>query len=182
MSAGSTRHSRRHNRTLIHTALVLLAALMLASPLPSQESVRTGVAARTPRAASAGTMRLSLALATRDLARGDTIRVDDFTLVDSTITWRWSMPSTDTVRVQPGWVAQRAITAGEVLRTPSVQPPALIAGGSQVKVIFRDGPVQIVVSGTAISSATLGAPVSVRIDRTRRLEGIAIAPNTVRIR
>jgi flagella basal body P-ring formation protein FlgA len=162
--------------------LVLLAALLLASPLPAQEVERSGVAARTPRAMPAGSMRMSLAVATRALTRGDTIRANDFTLVDSTITWRWSMPSADTVAVQPGWVAQRAIAAGEVLRTPSVQPPAVVSGGSVVKVIFRDGPVQIVLSGTAITSATLGAPVAVRIDRTRRIEGIAVAPNTVRIR
>src|SRR5690606_8322434 len=93
MSAGSIRHSRRHNRTVLHTALVLLAALMLAAPLPAQESERTGVAARTPRAASSGSARVQLAVATRAFQRGDTLRANDFTLVDSTITWRWSMPS-----------------------------------------------------------------------------------------
>ena len=182
MSASSSRHPRRHNRTLVHTALVLLAALMLASPLPAQETERTGVAARTPRAASSGRLETQLAVATRALSRGDTLRAGDYTMVDTTITWRWSMPSSDTVRVQAGWVAHRAIAAGEVLRTPSVQPPMLITGGASVKVLFHDGPVQIVVTGTAISSATLGAPVSVRIDRTRRLEGIAVASNTVRLR
>jgi flagella basal body P-ring formation protein FlgA len=173
---------RRIARLTMHTIAVLGAAALLAAPLPAQESANNGVAARTPRAMSAGSMRVSLAVASRGLQRGDTIRANDFTLVDSTITWRWSMPSADTARVQPGWVAQRAIAVGEVLRSPSVQPPAVITGGSVVKVIFRDGPVQVVLSGTAITSATLGAPVGVRIDRTRRIEGIAVAPNTVRIR
>jgi flagella basal body P-ring formation protein FlgA len=123
-----------------------------------------------------------MAVATRALQRGDTLRASDFAFVDTTITWRWSMPATDSATVQAGWVAQRAITAGEALRTPSVRPPSIITGGSAVKLIYRDGPVEVVVTGTAVTSATLGAPVSVRVGPTRRLEGVAIAPNTVRLR
>jgi flagella basal body P-ring formation protein FlgA len=37
-------------------------------------------------------------------------------------------------------------------------------------------------SGVATNTAALGAPVGIRIDRTRRLDGIAVAPNTVRLR
>ena len=172
---------RRIARLTLHTVAIVGAAALLAAALPAQES-NGGVAARTPRAMPSGSMRMHLAIATRAFQRGDTVRVGDYALVDTTITWRWSMPASDTVRVQPGWVAQRAIAEGEVLRTPSVQAPALITSGSTVKVIFRDGPVQVVVNGTAITSATLGAPVSVRIDRSRRLEGVAVAPNTVRLR
>jgi flagellar basal body P-ring formation protein FlgA len=110
------------------------------------------------------------------------VRAGDFTITDTTVVWRWSMPPQESERVQAGWVAQRAIAAGEVLRAPSVQPPAVITSGSTVKVIFADGPVQIVLSGVAVGNAALGAPVGVRIDRTRRLDGIAVAPNTVRLR
>ena len=92
------------------------------------------------------------------------------------------MPPKEGERVQAGWVAQRVIPAGEILRTPSVQAPLVITGGSIVTVIYQDGSVQLRLSGTAINSAALGAPVSIRIDRNRRLEGIAVAPNTARLR
>lgn len=168
---------------ICQTISVLIAAMLLAAAaLPAQEAERGGVAARTPRAQVAGSAQLQVAVASRALQRGDTLRAHDFSLIDTTITWRWSMPSTESANVQAGWIVQRAINAGEVLRSPSVQPPAVITGGSPVKVIYRDGPVQITVTGTAIASATLGAPVSVRVDRTRRIEGIAIGPNTVRLR
>ncbi len=182
MFTGSIRHARRYNRSLLTTALVILAALLLASPIPAQESERGSTATRTPRAQAAGKLSMQLAVATRQLQRGDTVKATDFVLVDSTVTWRWSMPTFDSSAVQPGWIAQRAIEKGEVLRTPAVRPPVVIVGGSAVKVLFRDGPVQIVIAGTAVTSAALGAPVSVRIDRTRRLDGIAVAPNTVQLR
>jgi flagella basal body P-ring formation protein FlgA len=51
-----------------------------------------------------------------------------------------------------------------------------------VAVLYQDGPVRIRLSGVATNTASLGAPVGVRIDATRRLDGIAVAPNTVRLR
>jgi flagella basal body P-ring formation protein FlgA len=72
--------------------------------------------------------------------------------------------------------------AGEVLRAPAVAPPPLIESGATVKAIWQDGPLMLVISGVATNAATTGAPVGVRINRTRRLDGVAIAPNTVRLR
>ena len=53
---------------------------------------------------------------------------------------------------------------------------------ARVSVIYQDGPVRILLTGVATNTASLGAPVGVRIDATRRLDGIAVAPNTVRLR
>jgi hypothetical protein len=41
--------------------------------------------------------------------------------------------------------------------------------------------VRILLTGVATNTAPLGASVGVRIDPTRRLDGIAVAPNTVRL-
>lgn len=126
--------------------------------------------------------RVSVAVATRNITRGETLQATDIAVADTVITWRWNGVAPDTTRAQAGWVSHRAITAGEVLRAPAVTPPPVITSGSTVKAIWHDGPLTLVMSGVATNTATLGAPVGIRIDRTRRLDGIAVAPNTVRLR
>ena len=103
-------------------------------------------------------MRLSVA--TRALQRGDTLRADDIGLIDTTIVWRWSTVSPDTTRAQSGWIARRAIAAGEVLRYPAVGAPPVVSVGARVSAIYQDGPVRIQLTGVATNTAALGAPVS----------------------
>ena len=58
--------------------------------------------------------------------------------------------------------------------------PLVLQGGS----ITGPGTVSVV-SGASLelsSGASIGAPVGVRIDPTRRLDGVAAGPNTVRLR
>ncbi len=126
--------------------------------------------------------RIQVAVATRFLARGDTLRERDVAWRDTVITWRWGTLGPDTTRVTAGWVTRRPIGAGEVLRMPAVMPPPVVQAGSPVRALYQDGAVQLVLAGTATNTAALGGPVGVRIDRGRRLDGIAVAPNTVRLR
>ncbi len=126
--------------------------------------------------------RVTLAVAARAFARGDTLRADDIAVVDTVITWRWGNVAPDTSRPGVGWVTRRAIAMGEVLREPAVMAPPVVTSGTTVTAIWQDGPVRLVLSGVATNTAAIGAPVRVRIDGTRRLDGIAIAPNTVRLR
>ncbi|MBU6366812.1 MAG: flagella basal body P-ring formation protein FlgA, partial [Gemmatimonadetes bacterium] len=98
------------------------------------------------------------------------------------IAWRWGGVAPDTVRPAPGWVTQRAIAAGEPLRAPGVIPPPAVRAGTRVTVEYRDGPVQLRLTGVATNSAPVGAPVGVRLDPTRRLDGVAVAPNLVRLK
>jgi len=126
--------------------------------------------------------RIQVAVATRFLARGDTLRDRDVAWRDTVITWRWGTLGPDTTRVSAGWVTRRPIGAGEVLRMPAVMPPPVVQAGTPVRALYQDGAVQLVLTGTATNTAAIGAPVGVRIDRGRRLDGIAVAPNTVRLR
>ncbi len=128
-----------------------------------------------------GTLRRSLPVATRDLARGDTLRDTDITMHDTTILWRWNN-APDSLRVTAGWVTRRSVMKGELLREPAVMAPPVVTSGQSVSVIYQDGPVRLLLAGVATNTAPLGAPVGVRIGRTRRLDGIAVAPNTVRLR
>ena len=125
---------------------------------------------------------VTVSVATRALARGDTLQAGDIATKDTTIVWRWNSIAPDTTRVLPGWVTRRNIAPGEVLRAPDVMPPPVITSGARVTAIWQDGSLRVVVSGIATNTAAIGAPVGVRIDPTRRLDGIAAGPNTVRLR
>lgn len=158
----------------IRFRLFILVALIagLAPMVGAQDSTATG---RNQR-------RVTLAIATRFIPRGEALRDSDIAPRDTVITWRWGTIAPDTTRVQAGWVSRRPIAAGEVLRAPAVMPPPVVTSGAQVAAVWQDGPVRLVLSGVATNTAPLGAPVGVRIDRGRRLDGVAIAPNTVRLR
>ena len=161
-------------------AAVLLTALLLTALRP------VALEAQEPTAAAgvlrADQRRVSVTVATRALARGDTLRAEDIGVADTIITWRWNGVAPDTTRAQAGWITRRAIAVGEVLRLPAVTPPPVVATGATVTAIWQDGPLKLVMRGVATNTAAVGAPVGVRIDRTRRLDGIAVAPNTVRLR
>lgn len=133
-------------------------------------------------ASTNGTARVRLSVATRDLQTNDTLQAADITVIDTTIVWRWTSSAPDTTRAQTGWITRRSIRAGEVLRYPAVTAPPMVKAGANVFVIYQDGPIRIQLAGVATNTAALGAPVGVRIDPTRRLDGIAVAPNTVRLR
>ena len=159
-------------------ALVLLAAA--AAPVGAQAATATATATASPL--PRGVVRVRLSVATRALQRGDTLQASDIAVVDTTMIWRWTTVAPDTTRAQIGWMVNRPIAAGEVLRTPAVGAPPVVMAGRAVSVVYQDGPVRLQLAGVATNSAPLGAPVGVRIDATRRLDGIAVAPNTVRLR
>ncbi len=125
---------------------------------------------------------ITVSVAARALTRGDTLQASDIASMDTTIVWRWNSLAPDTTRALPGWVTRRNIAVGEVLRAPAVMPPPVITSGARVTAIWQDGPLRLAVTGIATNTAALGTPVGVRIDPTRRLDGIAAGPNTVRLR
>ncbi|MBC8085698.1 MAG: flagellar basal body P-ring formation protein FlgA, partial [Phycisphaerae bacterium] len=134
-----------------------------------------------PRTLARGTVRVTWPRAIRAMQRGQVVTTSDFVLIDTVIAWPWNSQP-DTVHAIAGWVTRRAVSAGEFLRAPGVAPATLIMMGSTVKVLWQDGPVRLTLTGTATNNAGMGAPVGVRIDKNRRLDGIAVGPNTVRLR
>jgi len=172
-------------RLLLALALLLGSATSLRAQ-PTAAPTAAPMAAPTAALDSAelprGQRRVSLSFATRFLERGETLRPDDFVRRDTVINWRWGMVSPDTTRVSAGWMTRRPIAAGEVLRPPAVMPPPVITSGATVSAVYQDGPVRVVIAGTATNTAAVGAPVGVRIDRARRLDGVAVGPNIVRLR
>lgn len=134
-----------------------------------------------PRARSAAPIRWTRAIATRALVRGDTLRAGDFAMADSLLNGRLPY-GMDTTTPQAGWLVQRAVAAGEWLRAPAVIPRPVVTAGQSVFVLYRHGAVQLSLQAVALNTAAVGESVSIRVGRTRRLRGIAVAPDSVRLK
>ena len=165
---------------VLATALVPAMNRALLYAQPSTTSAVTAVTADTAAAVPRGMARVTWARALRALRRGDTLRADDFRLADTVIVWKWNSPPESTA--QPGWLVKRSFLAGEFMREPAVAPLPVITSGSTVKVVWAEAGVRLMLTGVATNNAALGAPVGVRIDRNRRLDGFAVGPNSVRLR
>lgn len=163
----------------VFTRAAIIASLLLSSAAMLRAQGNTHASAQS---VARDQRRVTLTVATRALVRGELLQPTDIALVDTIITWRWNNVAPDTTRALPGWVTHRPIAVGEVLRAPAVSPPPVIASGATVSAIWQDGPLKLVIAGVATNSAIVGAPVGVRIGRTRRLDGVAVAPNLVRLR
>lgn len=169
---------RLASRSFILLALLLGSAAVLRAQSPT---AGTSDVARDTVPLARDQRRVTYTVATRAIARGETLRAEDIARLDTVITWRWSA-APDTTPAQPGWVTHRPIGMGEVLRAPAVSAPAAITGGQPVTAIWQDGSLRLVLTGVATNTAALGSTVGVRIDRSRRLDGVAVGPNLVRLR
>lgn len=118
-----------------------------------------------------------VAVAAHALARGEVLSADDIEIRDTTTTRAMS----DTNQIVPGWVTRRAIAAGEVLRSPAVEPPMVVTANQPVEVEWQDQNIRMTVRGIAARNASMGERVSVRMEHGRRLEATVVAPGRVRI-
>jgi flagella basal body P-ring formation protein FlgA len=128
-----------------------------------------------PIAASPGARRV--AVAAHALSRGEVLAADDIEFRDTTSARAMS----DTNQIVPGWVTRRAISAGEVLRSPAVEPPVIVGANQPVEIEWQDQNIRMIVHGTATRNASMGERVSVRTESGRRIEATVVAPGRVRI-
>ena len=160
-------------RRLLHP-IILIAAIALAL-----FTARLAGAQQT--SAQAGAPTRHVAVATRALPRGTVLTLDDFEFRDSTAASLRSWNDTTGMRVAAGWVTRSAISRGEILRTPAVEPPIVVTANSPVQVEYAEEGVRLTMRGIAARSGSLGERVPVRIDSGRRVEGTVIAPGRIRI-
>jgi len=116
------------------------------------------------------------AIATRLLPRGTVLTSDDIVYRDTTV-----RGPIDTNRVAPGWVTRRLIGAGEVLRAPAVERPAMVSANEPVSVEWADRNVLLTIRGIVTRNAALGERVTVRTALGHRIDATVIAPGRVRI-
>jgi flagella basal body P-ring formation protein FlgA len=117
-----------------------------------------------------------VAVAARLLPRGAVLSVEDIVYRDSTI----GGPM-DTNTVAAGWVTRRLIGAGEVLRAPAVERPAIVSANEPVDIEWADQNVMLTLRGIATRNAALGERVPVRTGFGHRVDGTVVAPGRVRI-
>jgi flagella basal body P-ring formation protein FlgA len=144
---------------------VVAASVLLASSLAAQPR-----GACTPVAAHA-------------LGRGQTLTADDIGVAAG------GSPLCTLRSTLVGSVTRRVIAAGEVLRSPAVVPPALIAPNDPVAVIYRDGGLELRLQGVAANAAPIGGRVTVRVAgspraglASRTVDGVAVAPGVVQVK
>lgn len=116
-------------------------------------------------------------VAAHALSRGEVLSADDIEIRDTTGT----RVTSDTNQIVPGWVTRRAIAAGEVLRSPAVEPPMVVTANQPVEVEWQDQNIRMIVRGIAARNASMGERVSVRMEHGRRIEATVVAPGRVRI-
>ncbi len=153
------------NRALLVVIATVICATQAARAQSTTASASTSASTR-------------VAIATRDLARGNVLAATDMNWVDTTGV---SAISLDTAHVAAGWVARRGIRTGEILRQPGVSRPDLVSNGDAVDVVYSAPGVSIKVRGTAIGSGGEGEQVYVRLDNRKRLRGVVAGANTVRV-
>jgi flagella basal body P-ring formation protein FlgA len=119
-----------------------------------------------------------LPVAARDLERGTTLTDADIAR-ESTV--QWGAPARQDHAVEAGWVTRRRIARGETLAEPGVTAPNAVEAGDNVRIVYAHGPIELVLAGRAAGSGALGEKIAVRADTGRRLEGVIVAPGTVKV-
>lgn len=80
-----------------------------------------------------------------------------------------------------GRTLNSAIAAGNPLRQEMLRNPIVIKQKQLVKVIFREGDLEVMNEGTALSNAMEGQPVRVKVNNGQTVSGIALANGTVEV-
>lgn len=120
----------------------------------------------------------SIAVAARELVRGDTLQSGDIAY-ETRIVWG---AAAEESQVEPGWVVRSTVVSGEPLTYPDVAPPPLIRAGESVSVAVRRGAVTVTLPGTAIQTAQADEVLQVRLSGGRGIvRGRASAPGLVRV-
>jgi flagella basal body P-ring formation protein FlgA len=121
----------------------------------------------------------TVVVAARPLASGARLEAGDLV---SAVRMHWGPPAPRAARPGEGWEVRRPLAAGEVAARPAVAPPPLVAAGEPVRMVWRQGGVNIVLEGIALNGARRDQVVRARIQgRSGRLAGRAIAPGVVEL-
>lgn len=168
-------------RALLSVGALIVGALSprLAFAQANGVTTRAVTHAMAPRPEAPVEPKQRVAVATRVLARGTVLADSDFELRDTTVRFVSALP--DTTPVAAGWVTRRTINAGEILREPAVEAPAVINANSPVLIEWVDGSVSLTVHGVAARSGAIGDRIPVRSDMGKRFEATVVAPGRVRI-
>ncbi|MFB3908792.1 MAG: flagellar basal body P-ring formation chaperone FlgA [Candidatus Eisenbacteria bacterium] len=144
-------------------ASVAAAAEAAADAARRISAFRVRAGARRPAAVAARDLPSGYALADGDIAAG-TIEA-------------WGRPEA-AAPAAPGWETRRALTAGEPLTRPAVQPPLLVRAGTPIRLEWSRERVRVSVLAKALQAARLGERVRARVAESGAVvEGTVIGPD-----
>jgi flagella basal body P-ring formation protein FlgA len=107
-------------------------------------------------------------VATRSIARGATVEVNDFKMARFNIS---QLP--DDVALEPesiyGLAADRNISFGDIFRRAHLSIPPVIEMGASVTLLYRKGALEASASGVAIESGAIGDEIRVRNESSKRI-------------
>jgi flagella basal body P-ring formation protein FlgA len=109
-------------------------------------------------------------VAARDLARGTILAVADVR-ADSVVQ----------AERLAGWEVRRVLKAGEPLKAPAVEPPALVLPNRTVTLEAQVAGIRVTRTALALGRGTLGSRIPVRLDHQRIVSATVTGPSTVRV-
>lgn len=138
-------------------------------------------AERTATPVAVRTATDTVLVAARELRRGAVLGAGDIDTLIVEASTSGSGPDMSVRAAEPGWIVRRLLRQGEPLRPPAVAPPALVAAGAQVTLVWQVGELHVTRQGTTVGPGHLGDQVVVRVDATRRFTGRVTGPGTVAV-
>jgi flagella basal body P-ring formation protein FlgA len=115
---------------------------------------------------------LDAPIATRTIARGETIRTGDYA-------WRAAAPSGAQASGDPeGLIARRPILAGEIIRTIDVAAPTLVKRGELTMLVAEAPGVRVTQAAIAMKSGAKGDIIEFRnVNSERVVKAVVIGEN-----
>jgi flagellar basal body P-ring formation protein FlgA len=134
---------------------------------------------RDARPAAAAEQKLPVPAAT--IYAGDVIKPTMLREQDFPESYRPRLPVIDTVARAVGRVARRTLLPGESIPAMALEEAKLVTRGAPTTIVFEEHGVAIATLGTALASAAVNEPVSVRNSATGRIvQGIVQPDGRVR--
>lgn len=109
-----------------------------------------------------------IVVASRNLNRGTRLEDADLTLQEREITHVKSYYLAQKSQAV-GQVLKRRISTGQVVSSPMLTPPKIVAKGQEVAIQAKSGPVRVRMVGIALADGKLGQQISVKNRRSKKI-------------
>jgi flagella basal body P-ring formation protein FlgA len=144
-------------------------------------SVDLGADARLVDLSGIAYRTAEVAVLTRAVGRGETIRAADV-VIERRDRRRLEPGAIASVESLAGMAARRPLRAGDPVAAASVEPPRVVRRGELVTLVYEAPGLALTARGRVLVDGARGEAVTVINEQSRRtVEGVAIAPGKVRI-
>lgn len=122
-----------------------------------------------------------IVVASRNLSRGTRLEAADLSLQEREITHVKSYYLAEKSQAV-GQVLKRRVSVGQVVSSPMLTPPKIVAKGQEVAIQAKSGPVSVRMVGIALADGKLGQQISVKNRRSKKVVRARVsAPGEVEV-